>query len=211
MTDILILLRFILLAISVLLLIFVLMLYFGNPTVQLLSVSILFIALMLDSIDGIVARRTGKASLTGSVLDIVADRVYELVLWVSFSDLGVIPVAIPLIVITRTTWTDAIRSIGVRKGEAPFDQHGSKLGSFIVGSPWMRSAYGIAKIISFCGLTLGIALGGFPESTKGYQTSSTVLAIFTVTSWIAVTLCVIRGLPVIVGALQRTQIKAEDS
>jgi phosphatidylglycerophosphate synthase len=192
------------------LLIFILMLYFGNQTVQLLSVPFLFLALMVDSIDGIVARRTGKVSLTGSVLDIVADRVYELVLWVSFSDLGVIPVVIPLIVITRTTWTDAIRSIGVRKGEAPFDQHSSKLGRFIVGSPWMRSSYGIAKIVSFCGLALGIALAGFPEGTRALQSSSTILAIFNVTSWIAVILCVIRGAPIIAGVLQRSQITRDE-
>jgi phosphatidylglycerophosphate synthase len=192
------------------LLIFILMLYFGNQTVQLLSVPFLFLALMVDSIDGIVARRTGKVSLTGSVLDIVADRVYELVLWVSFSDLGVIPVVIPLIVITRTTWTDAIRSIGVRRGEAPFDQHESRLGRFIVGSPWMRSSYGIAKIVSFCGLALGIALGGFPEGTRALQSSSTILAIFNVTSWIAVILCVIRGAPIIAGVLQRSQITRDE-
>jgi phosphatidylglycerophosphate synthase len=192
------------------LLVFILMLYFGNQTVQLLSVPFLFIALMIDSIDGIVARRTGSTSLTGSVLDIVADRIYELVLWVSYSDLRVIPVAIPLIVITRTTWTDAIRSIGVRKGEAPFDQHRSKLGRFIVGSPWMRSSYGIAKIISFCGLALGIALAGFPEESGAFQSSSRILAIFNVTSWIAVILCVIRGAPVIVGFLQRSKITTEE-
>jgi phosphatidylglycerophosphate synthase len=161
---------------------------------------------MIDSIDGIVARRTGKASLTGSVLDIVADRVYELVLWVSFADLRVIPVLIPIIVITRTTWTDAIRSIGVHRGEAPFDQIRTKVGKFIVGSPWMRSIYGISKIVSFCGLALGIALRAYPEGSRAFQSSTAVLQIFTITSWIAVTLCVIRGAPVIAGILRRSQI-----
>jgi phosphatidylglycerophosphate synthase len=188
------------------LLIYLLMLYFGNHIVQLLSVPLLFLALMIDSVDGIVARRTGQASLTGSVLDIVADRVYELVLWVSFADLNVIPVLIPIIVITRTTWTDAIRSIGVQKGEAPFDQIKSNLGKFIVGSPWMRSIYGISKIVSFCGLALGIALGAFPEGSSAFDSSTSILQIFTTTSWIAVTLCVIRGAPVIAGILRRIQI-----
>jgi hypothetical protein len=94
---------------------------------------------------------------------------------------------------------------------SPFDQHETKLGKFIVGSKWMRSSYGIVKIVSFCGLALGIALAGFPQGTKALQFSSTILAIFNLTSWVAVTLCVIRGTPVIVGALQRTQIKAEET
>jgi phosphatidylglycerophosphate synthase len=186
------------------LLIYMLMLYFGDPMVRLISVPFLFIALMFDSLDGMIARRTGKVSLSGSVLDIAADRVYELVLWVSFSDLSLIPVAIPLTVITRTVLTDAIRSLGVRNGTAPFDQHESKLGTFIVRSRGMRLSYGLAKIVSFCGLTLGLAFSGFPDGTASLEASSMILMIFRATSWIALALCVVRGLPVILGAIKRS-------
>jgi phosphatidylglycerophosphate synthase len=192
-----------------LLLIYLLMLYLGNESVRLISVPLLFIALMFDSLDGIVARRTGNVSLSGSVLDIAADRVYELVLWVSFADLKLIPVAIPLIVITRTTLTDAIRSLGVKDGKAPFDQHETKLGTFIVGSRWMRLVYGLAKIISFCGLTVAIALAGYPEGSASFAAASGVLKTFQATSWIAVAFCVVRGSPVILGAIKRSLRKAE--
>jgi CDP-diacylglycerol--glycerol-3-phosphate 3-phosphatidyltransferase len=192
-----------------LLFIFIFMLYFGNPMVRLISFPLLFIALIFDSIDGIIARKTGKVSLSGSVLDIAADRAYELVLWVSFSDLGLIPVVIPIIVITRTVLTDAIRSLGIRDGTAPFDQHETKLGKLIVRSRGMRLGYGGAKLISFCGLTLGLALSGFPEGTANYDASSMILTIFTVTSWIALVLCVVRGLPVILGAIKRSLRNAE--
>jgi phosphatidylglycerophosphate synthase len=181
-----------------------LMLYLGSPSTRLLSVPLLFIALMFDSLDGIIARRTGKVSLSGSILDIAADRVYELVLWVSFADLRIISVAIPLIVITRTVLTDAIRSIGIRDGKAPFDQHETKLGTFIVRSRGMRLGYGLAKILSFCGLTVGLALSGYPEGTASYEASSAIIKIFQFTSWVAVALCVIRGLPVILGAIKRS-------
>jgi phosphatidylglycerophosphate synthase len=186
------------------LIIFILLLYFGSPTVQIFSVVFLFIALMIDLIDGPIARRRGTANLTGSILDIAADRVYELVLWVIFSDLDVIPIAIPIIVITRTTLTDAIRSIGVGQGKAPFDQHETSIAKFIVKSRWMRSSYGIAKIVSFCGLTLGIALSGFPQDSQAFGVSANLISIFQVTSWIAAALCVIRGSPVILGAVRRS-------
>ncbi len=186
------------------LIIFILLLYFGSPTVQIFSVVFLFIALMIDLIDGPIARRRGTANLTGSILDIAADRVYELVLWVIFSDLDVIPIAIPIIVITRTTLTDAIRSIGVGQGKAPFDQHETSIAKFIVKSRWMRSSYGIAKIVSFCGLTLGIALSGFPQDSQAFGVSANLISIFQVTSWIAASLCVIRGSPVILGAVRRS-------
>ncbi len=186
------------------LIIFILLLYFGSPTVQIFSVVFLFIALMIDLIDGPIARRRGTANLTGSILDIAADRVYELVLWVIFSDLDVIPIAIPIIVITRTTLTDAIRSIGMGQGKAPFDQHETSIAKFIVKSRWMRSSYGIAKIVSFCGLTLGIALSGFPQDSQAFGVSANLISIFQVTSWIAASLCVIRGSPVILGAVRRS-------
>jgi phosphatidylglycerophosphate synthase len=86
-----------------LLLVNILILYFGSPAVRLAGVGLLFVGLMLDTVDGIVARKTGQSSLFGSVLDIAADRTYELVLWVCFADLGMIPLAIPLVIIARTT------------------------------------------------------------------------------------------------------------
>lgn len=184
-----------------LLLVFILMLYFGDSTVRVISVPLLFIALMFDSVDGTVARRTDSASLLGSVLDIAADRVYELILWVSFVDLKLIPVAIPLIVIARTTMTDALRSLGVRDGKAPFEQHETKLGTFIVGSRFMRMSYGFAKVIAFCGLTLSFAFTGYPQASRIQELSRPMLSIFQIISWIAVALCVIRGLPVILGTI----------
>ncbi|MCH7587973.1 MAG: CDP-alcohol phosphatidyltransferase family protein [Chloroflexi bacterium] len=187
-----------------LLLIVVIMLYLGSPAIKLISVFLLFLSLMIDTVDGTVARKTGKESLAGSVLDIAADRVYELVLWVSLADLGMIPIAIPLIVITRTTLTDAIRSVGTRNGKAAFKQHGSKLGKFIVSSAWMRSGYSVAKIVAFTGLTLGLALAEYPSDSQAARYSSSALPIFQKVAWVAVAFCVVRGLPVIGGALRRS-------
>jgi len=182
---------------------FVLLLYLGGPAVRLAGVPILFILLMLDTVDGVVARARGQTSLLGSVLDIAADRAYELSLWVCFADLRVIPVAIPLIVILRTTLTDALRSIGVSQGTRAFDQHRSALGRFIVGSSWMRTGYSTSKITAFCGLMLGVALASYPAGSRSHLASATVLEVFLWVAWVATALCVVRGLPVIVGAIRR--------
>ncbi|HEY9014401.1 MAG TPA: CDP-alcohol phosphatidyltransferase family protein [Gemmatimonadales bacterium] len=174
-----------------LLLAIVLILYHGSPVTRLAGVALLFVGLMLDTVDGIVARRTGQTSLFGSVLDIAADRTYELVLWVLFADLGMIPIVIPLIIIARTTLTDAFRSIGVGQGTAPFAQHRTPLGRFLVGSPVMRTGYAVTKVVTFCGLALAQALS-LPGLTRAMQ----------VTAWMAVAFCVFRGLPVIVHSLR---------
>jgi len=186
-----------------LLLAYVLTLYLGSAQVRLFAVPALFVFLMLDTVDGMVARSRGQTSLLGSVLDIAADRAYELVLWVCFADLRVIPVAIPLIVIARTTLTDAFRSIGIGQGQPPFEQHRSALGRFLVGSGWMRSGYGVSKVTAFCGLALGQALAGYPPGTAAQAASGLVLAIFGAVAWLAVAICVLRGLPVVAGGIQR--------
>jgi len=190
---------------------YILMLYLGGSWVRLIAVPILFILMMLDTVDGIVARATGQTSLIGSVLDIAADRTYELVLWVILADLRLIPVAIPLIVIVRTTLTDALRSIGVSQGRKPFEQHRSRLGRFLVASSWMRTSYSVAKIATFCGLTLGFALSGFPPESGFQRAAGGFLQVFGVLAWVAAGLCIVRGLPVILGAVRRASSPVSDS
>jgi len=68
-----------------LLLICILILYLGSRPVLLGGVMLRFVGLMLDTVGGMVARKTGRTSLFGSVLDIAAGRAYELVLWVCFA------------------------------------------------------------------------------------------------------------------------------
>lgn len=184
-----------------LLLSIVLILYLGSPWLQLAGVVLLFVGLMLDTVDGMVARKTGQTSLFGSVLDIAADRTYELVLWVCFADLRMIPVAIPLIIIARTTLTDALRSIGVGQGTAPFAQHRTALGRFLVGSTLMRTGYAVTKVVTFCGLALTEALSGFPDTDLPLALPS-MWSVFRLTAWLAVLFCVFRGLPVIVHSLR---------
>jgi phosphatidylglycerophosphate synthase len=186
-----------------LLLVTVLILYFGSPLVRLAGVGLLFVGLMLDTVDGMVARRTGQTSLFGSVLDIAADRTYELVLWVCFADLRMIPVVIPLIIITRTTLTDALRSIGVGQGTAPFAQHRTALGRFLVGSTIMRTGYAVTKVITFCGLALVQAFSGFPPGSSPSRVVPPLTTALQVTAWLAVAFCVFRGLPVIISSLRR--------
>jgi phosphatidylglycerophosphate synthase len=186
-----------------LLLIWVLVLYLGSPPLRLAGAALLFVGLMLDTVDGVVARRAGRTSLFGSVLDIAADRTYELVLWVCFANRGMIPAVIPLIIVARTTLTDALRSLGVGEGTAPFAQHRSALARFLVGSSWMRTGYSVTKVTAFCGLALVEALSGLPaQSTMGMSVGP-MLGALHVVAWSAVILCVFRGLPVLIAGIPR--------
>lgn len=185
------------------LLAYVLILFLAPAEWRLAAVLLLFAGLMLDTVDGVVARRRKETSLLGSVLDIAADRSYELVLWVCFADLRLIPVAIPLIVIARTTLTDAIRSIGIGQGQAPFTQHRSRLGRFLVASGWMRSGYSVSKILAFLALAFTQAAADFPAGTFLQRAADPLGRVAGVIAWIAAAICVLRGLPVITGAIRR--------
>jgi phosphatidylglycerophosphate synthase len=186
-----------------LLVIWILVLYLGSPPLRLAGVVLLFVGLMLDTVDGVVARRTGRTSLFGSVLDIAADRTYELVLWVCFANLGMIPAVIPLIIVARTTLTDALRSLGVAEGTAPFAQPRSAIARFLVGSSWMRTGYSVTKVTAFCGLALAEALSGFPAEATLRISVAPMLGGLQVIVWSAVIFCISRGLPVLIAGIPR--------
>lgn len=172
-------------------------LYLGSRTAQLIGVGVLLLGLALDTLDGAVARRRHETTLAGSVLDIAADRTYELVLWMCFADLGLISLLIPIIVIVRTALTDALRRIEVQQGTAPFEQPGTRLTRFLVASSWMRSAYGLVKILAFMGLALVQALGRQPgASGPGAPLAVQALA------WLCLLLCLLRGAPVVLEGLR---------
>jgi phosphatidylglycerophosphate synthase len=182
----------------------VMILYLGTPQLRLAGAALLFLGLMLDTVDGLVARKTGQTSLFGSVLDIAADRTYELVLWVCLADLGLIPAAIPLVVIARTTLTDALRSIGVSRGVAPFEQHRSHVARFLVGSTWMRTGYAVTKVTAFCGLALAHALSGLPPESVANAAAELMHPVLQAIAWLAVAFCIGRGLPVILAGVRET-------
>jgi phosphatidylglycerophosphate synthase len=178
-------------------------LYLGSPAVRLACVALLLVGLLLDTVDGIVARARSETSLVGSVLDIAADRTYELSLWVTFAHLGLVPAVVPLLVLARTTLTDALRGVGVAEGTEPFEQSRGRVARFLVASPWMRTGYASVKICSFCALALAHALGGFPAESGLPDTAPLLLAAGNVAAWTAVLCCVVRGSPVVFEGLSR--------
>ena len=177
----------------------VLCLYSPSPTLRLITIPLLIVLITMDTVDGIIARRRGEESVLGSVLDIMADRVVELVLWVVYAHLRLIPVAVPIIYIMRGIIVDSLRNMGASEGTAPFKTMQTRLGAWLVGSPWMRSTYGASKLISFAGLATAHTLAAY--AARGVVSENTVslaLTIFNVTTWISVTFCLVRGLPVII-------------
>ncbi len=167
-------------------------LYYGSPQTLFWNIPFILLIIGLDGLDGIIARTRNETSLVGSVLDIAADRTLEYLLWVVFAHLQVIPVLVPVIVLTRGTLVDAIRSLGMKKGVSPFAQIKRPVNQFLVSSRWMRFSYGAAKASAFALLTLTWALQRTGQS--GNFPAAALAGMFT---WMSVALCILRGLPVL--------------
>jgi phosphatidylglycerophosphate synthase len=176
-----------------LLFVYVALLYADNPRLHLWAVPFILFIVLLDYADGLIARARGEASLLGSVLDIATDRTLEIVLWVVFAHLGLIPIIIPIIAITRGTTVDAIRAVGMRSGLPAFEQVRSPVSRFLVSSRFMRTSYGIVKASAFASLTLdlGTASLGSPWNPAVHISAQTL-------AWLAITLTIARGLPVLI-------------
>lgn len=171
----------------------------GNALLAWIAVPIAFAALVMDGLDGYAARRLGCESEIGGLLDIVGDRIAENVWWVVFAWLHLIPLWVPLVVLSRGFVTDAIRSYALSRGLTAFGETSmmqSRIGHALVASRASRAAYGMAKVIAFNSLFVLNAAQQMASPTGVIE-----IAALTAT-YLTVALCAIRGIPVI-AALKR--------
>jgi CDP-diacylglycerol--glycerol-3-phosphate 3-phosphatidyltransferase len=176
-----------------LLFIYIGLLYTLNATIIFWCVPFIVFIILMDYFDGIIARARGEVSLLGSTLDIAVDRAFEIILWVAYAHLNLVPIVIPIIVITRGTLTDAIRSVGLSGGEAAFDQVKHPISRFVVSSRFMREAYGILKGFTFAIITSDLGFQTLEHSWTGWI-HTLALAL----SWFTISITILRGLPVLI-------------
>lgn len=154
------------------------LIYLHEP-VSVLLVPLLF---FMDFIDGFLARKTGKESKLGAVLDIAVDRIIEVILWVYFMVLGMVPVWVPAVIITRGILSDGVRAGFDRR---PFDIMERKVSRKLVSSRISRGMSGFLKIFTFTFLTANYVLSWGMETVSMWLIYATVAYT------------VLRGLPVL--------------
>jgi len=185
-----------------LLLIVIILLYVQSPGWRLAATPLIVLLILMDTVDGIIARARDESTLLGSVLDIMADRTVELVLWICLSDLGLVPVVIPIIFVARGTIVDALRSVHVSEGQRPFDSVQHPISRALVKSPWMRTSYAVTKCVAFAGLALTSALGLYAaQGTVSQAVVDGTRVAFQAVAWLATAYCLARGIPVIIEAI----------
>lgn len=170
---------------------------------DLLMVPVLAWAIIMDALDGWVARRLHEESETGALFDIAGDRIVELVLWVFFAirrdpaGVAFVPYWVPLVIIARTVLTDYVRSVAFKEGSTPFGAstfHRAAWSRALTTSRWSRGLYGVIKAVAFCALGIAFAwsrLGGDSAAYGAWRLGTSLLVYATVA------LAVLRGVPVL--------------
>lgn len=177
------------------------MFYLPSTRVRALALVLMVVMLWMDAIDGQIARRRGETSLLGSVLDIASDRIVELVLWVVFASLGLIPIWIPLLILPRGVLVDSLRGVMVAQGVEPFKATTSRLAHLVVQSRTARGLYGVSKFVAFVLLALEHTLRASPPLVTvpaSWLTTLHVLAY--AASLVALVFCWVRAAPVLAEA-----------
>ncbi len=180
--------------------------YEGGVTTITFCIPVVALIFAADGLDGYVARKRKSSSQFGAIFDIAGDRIVENALWIAFSNLGLITVAAPLLVMTRGFVVDGIRSVSYADGKTAFGKENMMRSDFtrwLTAGRFMRGLYGYAKALGFVFLT---GLEGYLHRDSrgtflgGVYGSEIVRAFGWTCVWGALALTIIRGLPVIFDA-----------
>ena len=176
---------------------FIVVAVFGRHTyIDSICIVTILIIFILDSVDGIVARKHDQTSTFGAVFDIAADRIVENVFWIYFASItDFIPFWMPVIVVTRGILTDGIRGIALTDGKTPFEMMTIPWTRALTSSRVSRALSGLSKILTFTFLPAVPVLESFSLNETIINTFSTASLIIAI---VAVAINLIRGVPVLV-------------
>lgn len=164
--------------------------------VVLLGIIVLIFA--LDAVDGYVARQRNEISPVGAMLDIVGDRIIENIFWIYFTVHKMIPLWIPIVVLSRGILTDNVKRFAIPEKETPLADTPGTLSMwtrYLTNSRVSRGLYGCAKAVTF------LYLGGvmlLKQANVPFGRVHHFEFVGVIFSVVTVAICLIRGLPVLV-------------
>lgn len=169
---------------------------------EVAALVIVLMVILMDWLDGYVARSRNAATPFGAMMDILGDRIVENTLWIVFAHLHLIPVWVPIVVMIRGFLTDSFRGFALSRGRTPFGEKTmvrGRIGRLIVSSRFSRALYAGAKVFAFCAMILYLvsheAGNLYGEVWRGWEERIYEMALGLV--YLTVFLCIVRAVPVI--------------
>lgn len=158
---------------------------------------IVAMGIVLDALDGKIARLCGCQDEVGKLSDIYADHIVANAMWVTLAVSGLVPLWVPLVTTTRDLVVDWFRqATAIRTGLNAFQQVEISRFRWIVSSRMMRGGYATMKLMAWVGLILSAYL---TVSEVGLQ----VLVVSTVI------ICIVRALPCIKSGWKHVLVLAD--
>jgi CDP-diacylglycerol--glycerol-3-phosphate 3-phosphatidyltransferase len=170
---------------------------------NLAAVGLTIAAIVLDALDGHIARKNKMATPLGAQLDILGDRMIENVYFTYFAVAGMVSLWLPILFFARGAATDFLRGLAMKAGHSGWGANAmfkTWWGRALVGSPWSRGLYAAMKCLCFCYLGLELALTRGPVALFGELTGNAQMIIrmgAQVLTWMTAAFCLVRGLPVL--------------
>jgi len=164
----------------------------SNTVPGWIAVFLIVICLLLDAVDGFVARYFKQVTLAGSIYDIVADRIIESIFFFYFASLGLFNIWFALIILIRGYCIDAIRTLFYSEGKPAFgpnSPHAATWTRFLTSSRISRGLYNTTKLFTFVLYAVQVLPGSF------LQESIAQIAEFSL--WLTMVVAMIRTIPVI--------------
>jgi phosphatidylglycerophosphate synthase len=171
------------------------------------AIALTLIAVLLDGVDGYVARRFRLATPMGAQLDILGDRVLENLFFTAFAVAGLTSLWVPLTFFVRGALTDFLRGLAAERESIPVRGVSAFRRNWFLENPWSkaivasrlsRAAYGAVKCLCFC--VLGAEWTA--RRTAAVATSSEHLRElhYVAAGIVALTIafCLIRAIPVVI-------------
>ena len=187
------------------------LLYTRNVRWTVVSLILVVVVILMDWLDGVVARAQNQATPVGAMMDILGDRIVENTLWIVFAHLHLIPVWVPIVVMIRGFVTDSLRGVALTRGQTPFGEKTmvrGVVGRLLVSSRLSRALYAGAKVGAFTWMIFYLA---YQQVSPAYQAPwlpvdrAYAIGLFLV--YMTVAFCLIRAVPVVISgvALLRAQ------
>lgn len=173
-----------------------------NAWLNLLAVALTVVAIVLDALDGHIARKKRLATAEGVQIDILGDRMIENMYFTYFAVVGMVSLWLPMLFFARGATTDFLRSLAFKAGhygwgmDTMLRNHWARV---LVASSWSRGLYAGMKCACFCYLGLELALTRGPVALLSPVTVNLQMMIRAGAhslTWATAAFCVVRGLPV---------------
>ena len=176
---------------------------FGRRTwLNLLAVVLTGIVIVLDGLDGYIARKNKLATPEGAQIDILGDRMIENMYFTYFAVAGMVSLWLPLLFFVRGATTDFLRALALKAGYSGWGMNGMAENRWVrtlVASRWSRGLYAAMKCLCFCYLGLELALTRGPVALVPPVAANTQMFVRAGAhslAWATAVFCILRGLPV---------------